>query len=270
MTGTSTPLEDSTQNRATESIKGGPLGFLRAVVLWLAVILTTIVFSTLVLALFPVVYPFDKRRHALHVVATLWGRCIVLLNPWWRFTIEGLENLPRRDEAVVYVANHNSQTDILAIFLLGVRFRWLSKDTVFKVPMLGWAMSAVGYVSVKRGDKSSHFRCMDEGKEHLRHNTSMVFFPEGTRSRDGAMQPFKSGAFRLAKEVGAPVVPVSLVGTDTLLSKENGFPSVTTVRIVVHPAIPSLNKSIETLMEDSQAAVASALPEAQRLARRRQ
>lgn len=239
-------------------------GFARALVLWISVATTTVFFASVVLLAFPFVYPFDRERHALHAVAIVWAKTILFLNPWWRFEIVGRENLPPNGQAVVYVANHNSQTDILAMFMLGARFRWLSKDAVFKIPLLGWAMHACGYVSVTRGDKGSHARCMEESKRHLERGTSMVFFPEGTRSKDGVMQTFKSGAFRLAADTNAPVVPITLSGTATLLPKGSAFPSVTDVKIVVHPAIPSAGKSVDGLLQEAADAVASALPEFQR------
>lgn len=251
--------------------KSGRLGgTLRAIVLWISVASTSLFFSSLVLICFPFVFPFDRERHSLHGIAIAWAKTILFLNPWWKFEVLGRENLPPHNKAVVYVANHNSQTDILAMFLLGMRFRWLSKDTVFKIPFLGWAMHACGYVSVTRGNKGSHARCMEESKEHLKHGTSMVFFPEGTRSRDGVMQAFKSGAFRLASETGSPVVPITLSGTAALLPKGSAFPSVTDVKIVVHPAIPSKGKSVDALMHEASDAVASALPVNQRPISQRQ
>jgi 1-acyl-sn-glycerol-3-phosphate acyltransferase len=264
-----TPQEVSASPRPARTESGRMAGFFRALVLWISVASTTVFFSSFVLFCFPFVYPFDKERHSLHAIAIVWSKTILFLNPWWKFEIVGHENLPPNGRSVVYVANHNSQTDILAMFMLGVRFRWLSKDAVFKVPLLGWAMHACGYVSVTRGDKGSHSRCMDESKRHLERGTSMVFFPEGTRSRDGVMQVFKSGAFRIAVETKAPVVPVTLSGTATLLPKGSAFPSVTEVKIVVHPPISSEGKSVDAVLREASEAVASALPESQRQPQRR-
>ena len=97
----------------------------------------------------------------------------------------------------------------------------------------------------------------------------MMFFPEGTRSRDGVMQAFKSGAFRLACDARVPVIPISLVGTETLLPKGSFRPNVTDVRIIVHPAISSFNKTPDALMDEAQRVVASGLPESQRNVRSR-
>jgi 1-acyl-sn-glycerol-3-phosphate acyltransferase len=90
----------------------------------------------------------------------------------------------------------------------------------------------------------------------------MLFFPEGTRSRNGQLQPFKAGAFRLAADADADIVPITLQGASDLLPKGSITPSVATVRITIHPHISSTGKSDNELMEAAQAAIASALPNA--------
>lgn len=229
---------------------------------WTIVPLLTVFFSTAVVIATPIAILTDKRRNLLHELATMWAKSIVFVNPWWTFVVEGRENLPADSRPVVYVANHQSQADIISVFLLSRQFRWLAKDSLFKIPFLGWAMAAAGYVPVKRGDRRSHVKCMRRAKEHLADGTSMLFFPEGTRSRNGQLQPFKAGAFRLAADADADIVPITLQGASDLLPKGSITPSVATVRITIHPHISSTGKSDNELMEAAQAAIASALPNA--------
>ena len=234
-------------------------GIFRLVILILTVALSTVLFANLVLISYVFVFPFDKQRHSLHRIGVVWAKTIVLLNPWWKFEFEGVENIPRNGEAVVYVANHLSQTDILAMYILGIRFRWLSKEEIFKIPLMGWAMSAIGYVPVRRGNKSSHAECMEHSKKHLLAGTPMVFFPEGTRSTDGVMASFKVGAFKLAHEARVPVVPVTISGSDRLLPKGSLRPRPARVKIIIHPRVSS-DKSINDLLNKARDVVAQELP----------
>lgn len=237
----------------------GPLQLVLAVYVWTVIPLLTVFFGSLTVLLAPVAMLTDKRRNILHSVATLWAKCIVWSNPWWTFKIKGVENLPSSAQPVVYVSNHQSQADILTVFLINRQFRWLAKDVLFKIPFLGWAMTAAGYVPVKRGDKRSHAKCFRLAREHLSRGTSMLFFPEGTRSRDGRLLPFKSGAFKLAKECNVPVLPITLEGAASLLPKGSLAPAVATVTITIHPLIVSTGKTESELAELSKATIASAL-----------
>lgn len=239
-------------------------GMWRAFILFFTIFWSSIFFATLVLLLRPLAAFVDPERHFLHRIAVSWARTIVWFNPWWKFRIRGKDRIPPDDVPVVFVANHQSQSDIIAIFMMGAQFRWLSKDSVFRIPFIGWAMRAIGYVAVRRGDKSSHFQCMEDSKAHLRRGTSMVFFPEGTRSRDGTLAPFKMGAFKLASEAGVPVVPITLVGTHRLLPKGSWYPRGAEVDVVVHDWIESRGLSADELASRARKAVAGALPTAGR------
>jgi len=197
----------------------------------------------------------------LHALANMWGKFIQLMNPWWDFQIIGKENLAKNGDAVVYVANHQSQADILALFILGTRFRWLSKASLFKIPFLGWGMSAVGYVPVDRSSKKSGDECLRKSAAHLKKGTPMVFFPEGTRSKTGVLGSFKSGAFRLAKSMDVAIVPITINGCTELLPKGSLFPKKAHVTITVHPKINTSDCEIEQLIQLARNAIASKLPE---------
>ncbi len=239
--------------------RGRLIGYSIACYVWTVVPLLTIFFATLTVLMTPIAIVLDKRRNLLHRIASGWARSIIKCNPWWTFKLKGVENLPPYDLPVVYVANHQSQADILTVFLLDRQFRWLAKDTLFRIPFLGWAMAAVGYVPVKRGDRRSHVECFRKSREHLNRGTSMLFFPEGTRSKDGSLQTFKNGAFRLASEARCAVVPITLEGANDLLPKGSIIPAVATVRMTIHPMISSIGKTEEELMAAAREAIGSAL-----------
>lgn len=180
-------------------------------------------------------YSDDGRR--VHDVASMWGRTIMRLTPGWSITVEGRENLPSDTQAFVIVANHESMCDIFAMYYLGVQFRWLSKHEVFKLPFVGHAMRWARYVPVKRGNGESGRRSMEESRQRLELGVPMFFFPEGTRSEDGRIKEFKSGAFRLARDMRVPVVPVAIHGARDMLPKGSGLPGRSHVRIRVLPAV---------------------------------
>ena len=215
---------------------------------WSTVIISGLITSISVLVLFPLAYLLSKEKHLLHECANLWGKTIQYFNPWWTFTIIGRENLAKKNHAVIYVANHQSQADILALFIVSTRFRWLSKASLFKIPLFGWAMSAVGYVPVLRGSKRSTERCMRISARHLKKGTPMVFFPEGTRSKTGELGQFKNGAFRLAVSLGIPIVPITINGCAELLPKGSLLPKVASVTIHIHECISPKNLSADELM----------------------
>lgn len=213
------------------------------------------------LLVFLVTAPFDRRRVALHLYSCAWAMFYVVTNPLWRLRVEGREKLPWRGPAVL-VANHLSMLDILVVYGLFRPFKWVSKAELFRVPIVGWNMAMNDYVPLRRGEAESVRRMMDHCREHLAGGTPILVFPEGTRSRDGRLQRFKDGAFRLALEAGCPVVPVAITGTFDSLPKtgvvlQRGMHA--TVR-VLEPISPADHPSVEALRDAARAALAAALP----------
>lgn len=182
----------------------------------------------------------------VHFIANLWGNLIFKLIPFWNLHVDGKMNLPKKNELGVIVANHASMTDILAIHCLGINFRWISKDSIFKIPGIGQCMRWAGYVAVKRGVKSSHNEALYKASEILSMGICMLFFPEGTRSETGQIRPFKLGAFKLAFEHSIPIFPIVLKGTRDLIPKKSVFVGKADVRIICLPKVYKLtSESIE-------------------------
>ncbi len=182
--------------------------------------------------------PRDGRKE--HEVAILWGKSMMAFMPGWTVSVTGRENLPGKDGSFVIVSNHESLADITALYYLGIQFRWLSKAEVFKVPLVGWAMRNVGYISIERGNRGSHIKAMSEAVNRIENRIPMYFFPEGTRSKDGKVKPFKLGAFRLAMKCGVPVLPIVITGTSKLLQKGSIYPGKAHVKIKVLPLMECL------------------------------
>jgi 1-acyl-sn-glycerol-3-phosphate acyltransferase len=185
---------------------------------WAFFALTLPISFALAVLIFLVSVAFDRRRVALHLFTCAWAFFYVQANPIWRCRVRGRERLPWNGPAVI-VANHLSLVDILVIHGLYRPFKWVSKASNFRIPFLGWNMRLNGYVPITRGAANSVRRMMARCRELLAEGSPVLFFPEGTRSANGELQPFKDGAFQLAMETGVPVIPVAVSGTHVTLPK---------------------------------------------------
>lgn len=160
-----------------------------------------------------VCWPFDRRRHAVHELSRLLVRLFFAVPPRWTRRIEGLEKIDR-SKSYVIVLNHNSMLDIPALYFVPLDFRWVSKREVWKIPFFGQMLYLHGDILIDRGrGQQAMAQLLAEGSEWLGRGVSVAIFPEGTRSKDGTMRRFKSGAFQLAHEAGVELLPVVLGGT---------------------------------------------------------
>jgi 1-acyl-sn-glycerol-3-phosphate acyltransferase len=185
---------------------------------WTFIALTSLLLFPVAVLIWLVTRPFDPRTRALHAFTCFWASLYTWLNPVWRVRVSGREHI-RPGATYVMVANHLSLVDILVLFRLFVPFAWVSKEENFAVPLIGWNMRLNGYIPLRRGDKASAAVMMDACRRTLREGTSIMMFPEGTRSRTGELQPFKPGAFTLALETGLPLLPIVLDGSAQALPK---------------------------------------------------
>lgn len=165
------------------------------------------------------------------------GYAMVSANPSWSVVITGDYPANMRNPYVV-VANHQSMADIPFISRLPWDMKWLGKAELFRLPVLGWMMRIARDLPVDRKDRRSRAEVMVHAKERLDHRVSVMIFPEGTRTRDGRVNRFSDGAFRLAVATGTPVLPIAVEGTfDALPADGWRFGPPLTVRIHVFDPI---------------------------------
>lgn len=199
-------------------------------------ILTSILFL-LMLFSSVILYPFDKQRRIPHALCYWWSDLNIALNPYWKLRVSGLENIDHRKTYII-VANHLSQADIVLLYQTRMQFKWVAKDSLFKIPILGWCMTLGKHIELERGSFSSVKEIYREAAAWLRGGMSVLFFPEGTRSETGDMKEFQNGAFKLAIKEGVPVLPVAIRGTHNTLPKGSWlFNTNIILRLKVLPAI---------------------------------
>jgi 1-acyl-sn-glycerol-3-phosphate acyltransferase len=138
----------------------------------------------------------------------------------------------------IFLANHLSTLDIWVLApVLPVTTRFVSKRTIFWIPVLGQAMTLAGFIAIDRQDRSSAIRSLGRAADTVRRGASVIMFPEGTRSRDGRLARFKRGSFHLALEAGVPIVPVAISGTYDVLKPRSIVVRPGPVRLTFAPPI---------------------------------
>ena len=231
---------------------------------WLFIVVSSLLLFPVALFIWALTVPFDRRLVLLHRFTCFWASLYTWLNPAWRVHVEGRDRI-RPDVAYVMVANHQSLLDILVLFRLFVHFKWVSKIENFRVPCIGWNMSLNRYIKLRRGDRASVERMMAACARTIAAGNSIMMFPEGTRSPDGRLRAFKTGAFTLAQQTCAPLLPIVLQGTANALPKR-GFVlrGHHQIRIRVLEEIPYrsfADLSVETLTERVRNLIATEIGE---------
>ncbi len=187
---------------------------------WFVLGVLVVVFTPIVAVIRLVTMPFDKGAYAAGYVFRKLTVIHSALNPLWTFTTSGTLPDDMRHPYVA-VANHESFVDILLISHLPTEFKWLSKVEIMKIPVLGWMMRLARDIPLERGDSTSGRAALDQARERLNDNVSVMIFPEGTRSKTGEMRKFRAGAFKLAIEGNYPVLPLAVHGTRDCLRKND-------------------------------------------------
>ena len=148
------------------------------------------------------------------------GMTMTKVNPAWDITVSGVQvDDPRRPYVVV--SNHLSNADIPIISCLPWEMKWVAKAALFRLPVVGWMLRLAGDIPVDRGNKRSRAAVLVTALHYLEAQCSVMFFPEGTRSRDGRVHRFNDGAFRLAIKAQVPILPLVLDGTQDALPKHS-------------------------------------------------
>jgi 1-acyl-sn-glycerol-3-phosphate acyltransferase len=186
-------------------------------------------FGTVVVLLIP---------DAAHRIPLIWSRALLLMTG---VRVETTFEAPLPDGPVVLASNHQGICDIPALFVgLGRDrpFVYVAKKQVFAYPFIGWFLKAAGYVGVDRGNHAAALQNLEKAGERIREGTSIMVFPEGTRSHDEAILPFKKRAFHVAMRAGVPIVPIALEGSLQVSPKRRWYVCPNTVHIRAGVAYP--------------------------------
>jgi 1-acyl-sn-glycerol-3-phosphate acyltransferase len=208
-----------------------PLVSVLAAVSYVVTILVIVLAFPLMLLLVAVTLPFDPTRRIPGRFLRLVGSTPTYVFPFWHVRIEGSQ--PERG-AYVCTSNHQSFLDIFAMSRQRREMKWIAKEEVFKIPFIGLYFRLSGDIPVNRGDRESGGAALSRARWYLDHGMPVMIFPEGTRSRDGRMGPFKPGAFRLAIEAQVPILPVAVTGSADGMPKGSPWirPTVVLIRVL--------------------------------------
>jgi len=202
-------------------------------------------------------WPFDRRRQVTGRCFRLVGVTAAKLTPFWRFGVHGPVPAGVAPNTVV-VSNHESNADPFLISYLPWEMKWLGKASLFKVPVVGWMMWMAGDIPVHRGDRESATGAMDRCRAWLAKGMPVMIFPEGTRSKTDELLPFKDGAFRLAIEAQADVLPLAVSGTRRALPKHSWRFATSRGRVAVGTPISTKGMTladVDTLKEQARAQI---------------
>jgi 1-acyl-sn-glycerol-3-phosphate acyltransferase len=234
---------------------------------WVETVLVVILGTPVVALVWLCTAPFDPGRYAAGRAFRLVGVTAMRLNGLWRFRARGTLPDPRRPYIVV--ANHESWADPFLISCFPWEMKWLSKDTFFKVPCLGWMMRMAGDIKLVRGERESTLAALEQCRDRLRKRVSVMIFPEGTRSRSWEMLPFKDGAFRLAIEAGVPILPIAVAGARGAMAKGTfQFRSARALAQLLEPVdtagltladVPALKAQVRARIDTGRRALAAEL-----------
>jgi 1-acyl-sn-glycerol-3-phosphate acyltransferase len=187
----------------------------RTILVWSCIVIATLILGFLAF----VTYPFDRKGRVVHRYARLWGKAALMAN---RVKVEmmGMEHL-KGEGPYIFMSNHQGSYDIFALLgYLPFQFKWLAKKELFSIPFFGWTMAAAGYIRIDREGTRETVEAMNEAARKIRDGMSIVIFPEGSRSSDGSIQPFKKGGFTLAIKSGVPVVPITITGSRDIMPRD--------------------------------------------------
>ena len=188
---------------------------IRTPFLILAIVLITIVLGSVVIIL----AFFSHSGNKAHLIARFWGKFILFVSGI-KVKVKGVAKVDPT-KPYVFMANHQGNFDIPVLLgCLPFQFRWLAKAELFRIPIFGRAMRGCGYISIDRFNQVSAFDSLARAAEKIRNGENVMIFPEGTRSLDGKIRPFKKGGFVLTVDAGVPIIPVIIHGTYAIMPKK--------------------------------------------------
>jgi len=201
---------------------------------------------TAVLCFWAVVFSLlGAGENRIHKLARLWARILLTISHI------PVEIVGRRhvlmDSPQIFAANHQSDVDtMVALACIPVPFRWIAKKELFNVPLFGAAMRNAGYIPIDRRNHESAMKSLEDAAQIIKKGNSVMTFPEGTRSNNGTIQPFKQGIFHLAIRAGVPIVPVTIIGTAAIMPKRSLKIIPGRIKLIIGKPVDVSGYTIET------------------------
>lgn len=174
------------------------------------------IINSLILGVIAVLLSIIFNPKAASLAGVIWARLNGYLTPIF-VRVKGRENV-EKGQSYVIIANHQSAYDIFVLYgWIGIDFKWVMKKELKKIPGVGFGSEAVGHIFIDRSNTKSAMDSIEQAKTKIKGGTSVIFFPEGTRSKTNQLLPFKKGAFRFAFDLKLPVLPVTINGTRKIM-----------------------------------------------------
>lgn len=189
-----------------------------SIVLYIVLISMSVLFFIINLIIWLLTFWWNKQYTAVYLWTALWASCIIWVNPLWSTKVIDRKKFKRNKQSVI-VSNHQSAIDICYVFMMFPIARWISKVENFKVPLFGWTMYLNRAIPLRRGDKNSVLHMFKGVNKAIAQGSSIVMYPEGTRSRDGKLGAFKTGAFEIALRNKIGIQPMVQDGAGRALPK---------------------------------------------------
>lgn len=179
---------------------------------------------------------FNPYSGLIRITARTWTKSLLWI-AGTEIEVVGLENIDR-EKQYIFMGNHQSHFDVLVLFYsLDMTIRFIAKKELFKIPVFGWALTASGMIKVDRGNRQKAVASIQKAFSKLNRKVSICIFPEGTRSPEGVLLPFKKGGFVMAIDSGIPIVPISISGTKNILRKHSIRLNPGKVKMVISPPV---------------------------------
>ena len=207
-------------------------------------IVTAATLYTLLLGPFVILLSFADTSGKLAFIPARFWAWLLLQTTRVKIVIKGMEKLDVRNP-YIFMSNHQSHFDILALTRIPVQLRWVAKKELVKIPVFGWAVWASGHIIIDRSNRDKAFKSIERAAERINRGISVVIFPEGTRSPDGRLQEFKKGGFVLAIKSRVPIVPIAIHGSRDVLPKKTFQFRSGTITIMIGDPIPTDSFSLE-------------------------
>ena len=225
-----------------------------SIIVWTFLIITCFPLFFIDFVVWLLTFWFDKRTWLLHRYSGFWAMFYIWTNPLWKIDIKGRENIDQKKTYVI-ISNHQSAMDIVILYRIYTHFKWIAKRELFRVPFVGWNLMLNRHIAIDRDSRKSAATMLRKALNHLEQGSSILVFPEGTRTLDGSIKRFKDGAFLIAKKAEVAILPVVIDGTFEAVPKSGLIGFKQTFKIRVLPEVPFesfKNKSATDIAKEMQ------------------